>query len=166
MEKKDFDKSPDPLFSRIHNALKMYFESMKELQHLGVLTNKKDFTGQIGEWLVASIYDGERAESGIQKDWDISAEGKYFQVKSHSKAKTTTAKWSKIEYNPTAKIDYLIIVVFTSDYKLEHFFKIPWKNALDNIKKEKNSHVIYWSQVSNFKIPLSQLPKQNIIKLF
>jgi len=151
---------------RIHNALKMYFEAIKELHILGVLKNKKDFTGQIGEWLVASIFDGDIAESGIQKDWDICADGKYFQVKSHSKARTTSAKWSKVEHNPNAKIDYLIIVVFTPEYKLESFFKIPWNNALENIKKEKNSHVIYWDHVSKFKIPICDLPKQEVVKLF
>lgn len=144
----------------------MYFESMKELQILGIIKNKKDFTGQIGEWLVASIFEGEIAENGIQKDWDIFAEGKYIQVKTHSKAKTTTAKWTSIKYKPSAKIDFLIIVVFSPEYKLEEFFKIPWENALEKIKKEKNSDVIYWSHISKYKIPLCELPKQDFINLF
>ena len=49
----------------------MFYNLMADLKDLDVLINKKDFTCQIGEWLVASLYDGERSTNGIQKDWDI-----------------------------------------------------------------------------------------------
>jgi len=60
----------------------------------------------------------------------------YFE--SISKAKTTTAKWTRKKYKPNANIDFLIIVVFSPKYKLEELFKIP----------------------------LCELPKQDFINLF
>lgn len=49
----------------LKTALHNYFQSLNSLKELGVVTNKKDFTSQIGEWLVEKIYCGKRAESGI-----------------------------------------------------------------------------------------------------
>jgi hypothetical protein len=42
-------------------ALKNYFEALSTLKRLGIVPNKKDFTSQIGEWLVNEIYNGALA---------------------------------------------------------------------------------------------------------
>lgn len=36
----------------LNTAIHEYFKSFNRLKELGVVTNKKDFTSQIGEWLV------------------------------------------------------------------------------------------------------------------
>src|ERR1700735_2371695 len=100
-------------------ALVNFFEAMEALRREGVLINKKDFTCQIGEWLVEMIYDGKRAQSAIQKGWDINANGKYIQVKAHAKAENNNSRRTKIDKNSAEKIDELIIVVFTPNYKLK-----------------------------------------------
>ena len=58
-------------YKRVDRALRNYINSLKELGELGIATSKKDFTSQIGEWFVSELYDGHRAESANQKDWDI-----------------------------------------------------------------------------------------------
>lgn len=73
----------EPKIEAIHN----YFNALEALYENGILLNKKDFTGQLGEWFVETIYDGERAKSGNEKGWDIKVADKYIQVKTHSKAK-------------------------------------------------------------------------------
>ena len=90
---------------------------MKTLRDEGILINKKDFTCQIGEWLVAMLYDGKRATSGIQKGWDVDVMGTHIQVKAHAKVETNSAKFSAVDKDSTERIDELVIVVFTFDYK-------------------------------------------------
>ena len=115
-------------------ALDSFFQAMKALRDEEILINKKDFTCQIGEWLVEMLYDGKRATSGIQKGWDIDVKGKHIQVKAHAKAETNNAKFSAVDKNSTERIDELIIIVFTFDYKLKEFYKAPWNFALPHIK--------------------------------
>jgi hypothetical protein len=153
-------------YTKIQTALNDYLTSFKKLQELGVTTNKKDFTSQIGEWFVSELFDGQRAESGVQKDWDLKIKDKFIQVKTHSKAPKTTARWTAIKYDKNAKIDELITVIFTADYKLREFYKTPWNEALKLIKRQKNRDVIYWDDQKQFEIKLADLPKPNLISLF
>lgn len=156
-------------FSSVEVALKAMLRAMADLRNLNVLTNQKDFTCQLGEWLVAMIYDGQRATNGIQKHWDVKIGNKHIQVKAHAKAETTPAQYSKINYESDAEIDELIIVVFTPNYKLKTFYKIPWQVALTRkgkTRKGEDSDVINWRQIRDYEIKISDLPKQDIITLF
>jgi hypothetical protein len=127
---------------------------MKLLRDEQILINKKDFTCQLGEWLVEILYDGKRAESGIQKGWDVLAHGKHIQVKTHSKAEGNNNRWSAVERDSSERIDELIIIVFTQDYKLKEFYKIPWEIA---------RYEINWNSISDYNIAIDQLPKQEIV---
>jgi len=150
-------------YTKIQKALNDYLTSFKLLQDLGVTTNKKDFTSQIGEWFVSELFDGQRATSGVQKDWDLKIGDKFIQVKTHSKAPTTTARWTAIKYDEKANIDELITVIFSADYKLREFYRTPWKEALKIIKRKKNRDVIYWDDQKEFQIKTDDLPKQNLV---
>lgn len=153
-------------YEQVRSALTSYISSFNQLMNLSVLANKKDFTCQIGEWFVAEQYGGTRAESGKQKNWDLKVGEKYVQVKAHAKAQTTTARFSAVKHVESAQIDELITVIFTPDYKLKEFYKIPWKDALKLIKKEKYGDVIYWDHQRNYKIKFNDLPNRELTKLF
>lgn len=154
-------------YSEIKKALDSYATALGKLKDLNVITNKKDFTCQIGEWLIASLYNGKRAESGIQKDWDIHVDGQRLQVKSHAKAATTGARFSAVKYNPKAEIDALIIVVFSHDYKIKKLYRAPWSVAVERITREKHRDVIYWSHLEDYEVNLNSFEdKQNIVELF
>jgi len=153
-------------FNKVEIALKNLYKSFADLKELNVLINKKDFTCQIGEWLVASLYDGERSRNGIEKDWDVKVGERKIQVKSHSKASTNSASWSAVKNSIDANVDELIIVVFYEDYKLKRFYKLPWKVALAKNKKSGKRDVINWKDIDEYKIPIEELPKQHLIKLF
>lgn len=153
-------------YKKIADTLKSYNSIWKELMDLGVIKLKKDFTSQIGEWLVAEIYSGEIAKSASQKDWDIKVGNKYLQVKSHAKGVNNKARWSVIKKNEFAQVDFLIIVVFTSNYKLKEFYKTPWKKALELINCKNNRHTISWDAQSIYKIELEHLPNQKLISIF
>jgi len=148
-------------------AIKNYFKAIGELKNLDILTNKKDFTGQIGEWLVETIYDGKRAEKANQKGWDIDVNGKHIQVKTHAKAFNNNNRWSAVE--PTEDIDELIIIIFSEVYKLKEFYIIPWTIAKSKIKKrgqKKSKPEINWSDFKEYQVDINKLPKQDIISIF
>lgn len=150
-------------------ALKAFLKAMKTLRDEGILINKKDFTCQIGEWLVEMIYGGNRAKSGIQKGWDVDVKGKHIQVKAHAKAEGNNNRWTKVDKDSTERIDELIVVVFTHDYKLKEFYQVPWKDAVPYIKlrgKKSPRNEINWSSIRKFKIEKENLPEQEIISLF
>jgi hypothetical protein len=44
-----------------------YLSTLRKVRQLNIALNSKDFTSQLGEWLTDQIFDGKRAESGIQK---------------------------------------------------------------------------------------------------
>ncbi len=81
-------------------ALREYFDVLRKLQSERILINKKDFTCQIGEWLIEAIYDGSRATSGIQKGWDVEIKNKRIQVKTHAKAIGNSNRWSPVKDSP------------------------------------------------------------------
>ncbi|OJX49436.1 MAG: hypothetical protein BGO88_14415 [Flavobacterium sp. 38-13] len=147
-------------------ALENFFKSMKALRDEKILINKKDFTCQIGEWLVEVLYNGKRAQNGIQKGWDVQVNNKYIQVKTHAKASNNTNRWSAIEKESSEKIDELIIIIFSPDYKLKEFYKVPWEEAILHINlrgKQKPRHEINWSSIKQFQIQNNELPNQELI---
>lgn len=153
-------------YKDINLALTDYLAAMDKLQKLGVTPNKKDFTSQIGEWFVNELYGGQRATSSTQKHWDIQVDGKNIQIKTHSKASSNKNRWTPVNYTADAKIDELIIVVFTPDYKLKEFYKLPWKSAQKVTRQNKNRIVIRWDHIKNFEIPADKLPNQRLVRLF
>lgn len=149
--------------------LKAFLEALKTLRDERVLINKKDFTCQIGEWLVEMIFEGKRATSNNQKGWDVVVDKKQIQVKSHAKSEGNKTKYSIVVKDSTESIDELIIVVFTYDYKLKAFYKVPWEIVLPFIKlrgKKNPRYEIRWSSINSYKIEINQLPCQEIVSLF
>ncbi len=150
-------------------ALKNYIQAKQILQDEGILLNKKDFTGQLGEWLVESIYDGNRAKNNIQKGWDVKVSEKFVQVKTHSKKRGNNNRWTRVDIHQDIHVDELIIIIFTSDYKLKEFYLIPWKEARKRIKvrgMKAPRNELNWNDVKEFRLDLIKLPKQEIVSLF
>jgi len=143
-----------------------YFKSLNRLKELGVAKNKKDFTSQLGEWLIETIYDGKRAESGIQKYWDIKVGDELIQVKTHAKAAKTSARWSAVKFDIDSPTTSIVIIVFSEDYKLNEFYKVPWKDCINLIRRNKDRDVLMWDHLKEFRIELSQLPNQEFISIF
>ncbi len=153
-------------FTEIQKALFDYLTALRKMRQLNIAPNSKDFTSQLGEWLIEQIYGGKRAESGIQKSWDVIVDNKKIQVKTHAKAKTTSARWSYLKFDKQANVDELIILIFSDDYKLKEFLKVDWSSALPLIKSEKDGDKIYWNHLKEFQVEIKNLPKQEIISLF
>lgn len=146
--------------------LKMYLDSIQKLKELKVINTRRDFTSQLGEWFVSKLVNGEISANGIQKDWDINANGNLIQVKSHSKANTTSARWSEIKYKAGAKIDFIAIVVFDLNYRVEEFYFLSWSDCLPLIRNQKHQSVLNWRDIINFRVDLNKFKQNEIISMF
>ena len=151
---------------KISNALANYLIVLKELRSLGVLTNSKDFSSQIGEWIVEEIYQGKRAENGIQKYWDVDCSLGKIQVKTHAKGNKTTARWSNIKKIETNEINHVVIIVFNKNYELQEFYHAPWDFVFSNIREHKDADRIFWDDLKNYKVPLNELNKHKSLEIF
>lgn len=149
-------------------AIKKYLDSLEELKKLGVLKNQKDFTSQVGEWISSIIYRGELAKCGKQVDWDLKSDNILFQIKTHAKSTTSKRRDTGFKYNAASKIDYLVIIVFNQNYKLENIFKISLKEALNFVNKSNIDSVIKWSDLkTKYSENLEEIYKNNeILKIF
>jgi hypothetical protein len=150
-------------------AIKIYLDALQKLHDEKILINRHSFTNQIGEWLVETIYDGQRAKSGIQAGWDVQANGKNIQVKTHSKATSNDSNFTAISSESKTRIDELIIINFSPEYKILEFYKIPWIEAIQHIKfsgKKNPREELNWSQIKLFRVDISTLPRQDIITFF
>jgi len=152
--------------SEIKEAFENYFSALRKLRELGVSKNQRDFTSKLGEWLVEVVFDGKRSESGIQKFWDVEAGSEKIQVKTHAKAENTTARWSAIKYDENAETTSVIIIVFSSDYKLKEFYKVPWTECIKLISRNKDRDVLNWNKLKDYNENFRELPKQDILSIF
>ena len=127
-----------------------FIASYSALKEIGILRNQKDLTGQIGEWVASVLFDAKIATSGNNQFWDLEdASGNKFQVKSHAKALSTNARWSRIGYQSDAPINFIVIVVFDPNYKLQEIYEIPFQEALNH---RTSGYVLNWSRVNQFRI--------------
>ena len=161
----NYEKTPE--LEEIRKNLDLYLTSYEKLKSLGVITNRRDFTSQIGEWFVSNLTKGKISSNGIQKDWDLIINDSKIQVKSHSKASTTSARWSSVKnYNKNSEIDYLAILVFDVSYKIQDFYFLSWHNALNLIRVQKHDRIINWSDLNEYKVDLKSLKDSFLIKMF
>ena len=66
-------------------ALENFLLCLRKLNELKIFNSRRDFTSQLGEWLIAEMYNAQLAENGKQKDWDMKVGKTKIQVKAHSK---------------------------------------------------------------------------------
>jgi hypothetical protein len=142
-------------------AILQYLNALRNLKDLKIIKNQKDFTSQLGEWLIAELYNGEIAINGKQKDWDIKKNDKHYQVKSHAKSKTTTRSNTDFKYNDNADIDFFIIVIFSDAYKLIDIYEIPFRDALTLKTIENKYPVIRWKDAKDHIIDYKRKFRNN-----
>jgi hypothetical protein len=147
----------------IQQAFQNYFSSLNALKVLKVVNNQRDFTCNLGEWLVEIIYNGKRSKIGNQKYWDIETPIGKIQVKTHAKSNNTKARWSKIKYDPNADVDFVVIIVFNEHFKLKEFYQISWSECMKMIK---GTNTLQWNKIKEFKQEIDKLPKPEIINMF
>lgn len=65
----------------------------------------------------------------------------------------------KIDYPANAPINFIVIVVFDPNYKLQELYKIPFQEALNRCTTR---YILNWSQVNQYKFDnLRELLQEN-----
>lgn len=145
----------------VRQLLGTLYETKTALRQLGVLRSER-FTGELGEWLVETAYQGKRAKGTTQKGWDVevSAAGarSLIQVKSHAKGKKNNAEWTEVRPDCLELFDRLVIVVLSDDYYVKRWLDIP-KPALRKVLVQSGkSWVVYWDDVADYSVVWTDLP--------
>ena len=134
--------------SEIENTIKLFkmrFLTEEILNDMGVVRTQK-ITDDFGEWLAEQLFNGKRAEKVNQQGWDIVTSEGYYQVKTHRKAESTPAKWSKIK-----TLDYSVkIFQLNPNYTIKNIYSISNEKLLNNyhngkLKKKGNEYTLYWN---------------------
>ena len=156
------------LIDKQHKALQNYFTSLKSLKDLNILINQKDFTSQLGEWIIAELYGAKLATNGKQKDWDMKINNELIQVKSHAKATTTKREDTDFKYKENAEINTFVIVVFNDSYKLKNIYKLPWNEAFRLKTISEKNPVIRWKDIEDiYKLNLEKIAMEKpFLKIF
>ena len=147
----------------VRQLLDQFFEVKKSLQKCGVIRSER-FTGDLGEWLVATAYKGRLASSATQIGWDVEATivGNNFklQVKTHAKGKNNNARWSAIKKESLERelFDYLIIVVMSDDYFIQDWFEIPRSSLKNILVQSGNSWIVRWDSIESYRANWKGLP--------
>lgn len=147
-------------------AIKHYLLARTLFKQLGVIYTAKSIVPQIGEWLVAQIYGSTIERNPNNPDWDVLVNDQRFQVKTHAKSDTNTQQYTQIEYKADANIDILIIIVFSEDLKLKHFFEIPWQDIIKDFPPQKKGYRLYWKRLSAYDKHTEVLQNNKVSDIF
>src|SRR5262245_47591954 len=81
----------------IASAIDMVRRGHDILKDTGVISHQKQVHVELSEWVTAQLFNGDRATSGNQKNWDVVLpDGQKVQVKSHAKALTNPSNWTTL----------------------------------------------------------------------
>ena len=148
----------------IRSALDSMVRAKRVLRDYDV-TRSERLVGEIGEWLVESIFGGERASSSSQKGYDIIRDDRRVQVKTHAKGDANNARWTEFKYQK-GEFDDFVIVVMSKEYCLKEIFYIPEDVLFERINESKKQRVVDWDQYHDCRIGLDDLPNQDLVNLF
>lgn len=102
----------------------------------------------------------------MRRYWDVRVATKYVQVKSHAKALQNKSRFSRISLHEGTRVDELVTVVFSTEYKLKEFYQMPWTDVLKLARRTGNGTAIYWHDQLEFKVNPEELPNQDLVRLF
>jgi hypothetical protein len=149
----------------VRAAINDFTSAKGKLRKMDVVRSER-LVGEIGEWFVAELYGGDRATSTSQKGWDVVVGQTKIQVKTHAKGDDNTARWTELK-NDLEGFDELAVVVFTKDFILEEFYRVPIADVRNALKPSGKSFVVKWDSLKRHRIELDHLPRQNeLVKYF
>ncbi len=116
------------------------------LKEAEIILHEKPLHVELAEWIASEYYGGVRSVSSSKKAWDVELPtGERIQVKSHSKASSTTAECTTLSKHSQG-VTYLFIVLFSLDLYIKEIFFIDIIEAekMSNVKRE-----ITWGKLRN-----------------
>ncbi|AJW45537.1 hypothetical protein TK49_13005 [Ralstonia mannitolilytica] len=126
--------------------LNMHSAVLDELKRRQVVRTGNNPTGDYTEWLVAQRL-GLALDGNSKKGYDaIDAAGMRYQIKGRRlSSDTASSQLSAIRDLERQEFDFLIAVVFRSDWQIKCAIKVPHQTVaeLADYRKHVNGHVLY-----------------------
>lgn len=134
------------------------------LRNLKVIRSER-LVGEIGEWFAEELLGAKRADSTSQAGYDNRLGDLKIQVKTHAKGDDNNARWTEYRYD-RGVFDELIILVFSKEFYLKEFYRIPEEIAYNSVDRTKKQTVLKWDNMNSYRIELDDLPNQNLVMQF
>ena len=138
-------------------AVQALAEAIKLLRAQGVIRSRR-ITGDLGEWYVACLYDGERAARQTEKGWDVrvKADGSRLQVKTQSFDPSN--QWNYLDSDPML-FDRLVVVVLTEAFTIRGMYDVPSDRLGEVLRVGTEKKPFYhFSDLEPWRVTPSGLP--------
>ncbi len=122
-------------------------------------------TKQIGWWIVTKVFPSKNLNSVSKKAMIFKIDGMTTEVRIHKRVSPNLKRRTNLLASDSIQTDFLMIIVFTANYKIQEFYKIPW-NTIEILQRNNDNGIIYWNDQNQYRIELENLPNQDIVSLF
>jgi len=132
-------------------------EAFAVLRQSGVIRSTR-LVGDLGEWYVATLYDGELPESQVQKGWDVleRSTGSRLQVKTQTFDPKN--QWNYLTTKPEL-FDRLLVVLLTSSFTIRDLYDVPSADVQQLVRIGKENKPIYrFKDLEPWRVKLTNLP--------
>lgn len=156
---------------KLNDAIKSilkYSESITELRSepTNVFRSHR-YTGDLGEWYVAQLFNGIRAEKVTEKNWDVILQnGQLLEVKTQTYEKGN--KWNYINKDMN-KFDRFILVILCNNVHIRNLYDVP-SSKLGLLLKEVNEkdgkkYTYKWKDLEDYHVnDINTLPGYEALK--
>lgn len=146
-------------------------ESLRELKRVGVIRSRR-ITGDIGEWIISTLYGAKMSSSRTQKGWDLSLNGQRLQVKTCSYTSDEANQWSYLGSDPDC-FDRMVVVILEEDeFRVRSLHEVPVSKLRGLLhehtgKSRKQGPYFRWRDLEPFRLdPEEMVGYSDIAKLF
>ena len=140
---------------QVLQALTEIQDGMENLRNLGAIRSQK-VVGDLGEWLVAQVFNGELAASKGNPGWDVIADGERISVKAHAKAGDNSTRWTGFPEQP-AGVDTIAVVVFSTAFRVLEFYKVPLEKLRRLLRPSGHKLRLHWDDLGAWRISKATL---------
>ncbi len=127
------------------SLLSLYGDLMEELRKRGVIRSSNNPVADYAEYIVASKL-GLKLQTGSNKGFDAKdKKGLRYQIKSRRvTAHNKSLQLGVIRNLKDKPFDYLVAVIFNSDFSINEIYKIPFKviKEYSSFSKHQNGHIL------------------------
>lgn len=86
-------------------------------------------------------------------------------MKAHAKGEDNPNRWSTIK--DPEKFDSLVLLILSSTYKVQEFYKISSKELLPYLKRDKQGYRLNWDDIAKWRIDNDKIPNYHrLARLF
>ena len=146
------------------DLIDVYPSLLKELKSRGIIRTN-NLIGEVGEYIAVSYYNKQPALPNLMlnkentKNIDaVSNKGERYSIKSVSGNVTGVFSSLPLEDDGIVYFEYLVIVIFNKDYRLNEILELTWKEFLRYRKKKPPEN--------RWNVPITINLKNNVKQIY